>query len=226
MAEVLEQLQVNGTAFFPVGRGLWNDHDTTLSTKKVMVLGQDFGTVADMVGKVLPHGKEDVKGNPTWRNLLSLLERAGIEQEDCFYTNAIMGLRQTGKNTDTPTAFKHPEFMKGCRVFFLEQLKIQRPSLVLVLGFRPVEFLRHGLSSHLSKRWAVAKSITQMLADESQSVARGVQFEDIPDFSTNVVVLFHPSLRGVNIAKLSKREATNFDAHTEVNRIQSAYSSK
>lgn len=219
-----DTLQVTGCAFFPVGRGLWEDGDTSLSNKKVMVLGQDFGTVQDVREKVLPQGKESVTGNPTWRNLISVLQSAGIREEDCFFTNAIMGLRLDGKNTDTPSAFKHPAFLAACRAFFIEQLKAQKPKVILTLGFWPIHFLREGLSAKLTRRWGAFKKITPIVSAEEHSVIREVVFEAIPDYKTNIVALIHPSLRGVNWAKLSKQTHLNVNNDTESARIRSILS--
>jgi hypothetical protein len=41
--------EIEGIAFFPVGRGLYNFGDQNLSDKKVMILGQDFDTAENFL---------------------------------------------------------------------------------------------------------------------------------------------------------------------------------
>ncbi len=225
MVEVTSKMNVSGKAFFPVGRGLWKEEDEKLLGKTVMILGQDFDN-EDNIKPVLERGGEDVKINSTWRNLRAVLKKVEIPLDQCFFTNAVMGVRKENfKNTGPSSGFKNKDFLTGCRKFFIEQIKAQRPSLILVLGWYPVVFLNDiSISTALSQKWSTSKSITQVLADEDLSVVQNVQFEGIANFSTTIVVLFHPSLRGVNVAKLSKQEAANFNVNTEVNRIQSVYS--
>ena len=139
--------QVSGIAFFPVGRGLIKEKDTTISNKQVMILGQDFDTENNMK-KVYEAGEEDIKRNSTWRNLLEFLKDVGIDSETCFFTNAFPAARANGngeekkqKNTGRSPAFDSKEFVKDCQNFFQKQIKNQKPKLVVVLGIQVAKFL-------------------------------------------------------------------------------------
>lgn len=217
------QFRVEGKAFFPIGRGLLENGDETVSNKLVMILGQDFGTVEYFQQNVRQAGTENTTGNPTWNNLLTLLDASGIDHKSCFFTNAIMGLRKTGKNTDSPVAFKNPTFIAGCQQFFLAQIQVQRPRVILALGYWPAHFLSHNLSPMLTKYWGHFRSITPIVAEDSHAVVLRATFPDVPDYETNVVALFHPSMRGVNVSKLSKNIQYTFTPQTEADRIRRAF---
>ncbi len=136
----------SGTAFFPGGDGLLKDNDGKLVGEypmgKTMVLGQDFGTERDIEAakhKKLSSERED---SATWRNLLKLLLEAGIKPEDCFYTNALMGVRPASdaKNGKSP-GWADQNFVGKCTGFFHAQVSHQKPRTILALGSRVGDFL-------------------------------------------------------------------------------------
>src|ERR1035438_2412141 len=92
-----------GPAFFPEGLGLCESslHGGALPT--IMAIGHNFGC-ADYRTKIDSAGREDDKA--TWRNLDSLLVRAGSRPELCYRTNWFVGLLpgkgQTGKFLRSP----------------------------------------------------------------------------------------------------------------------------
>jgi hypothetical protein len=87
-----------GPAFFPEGLGLSEPslHGGVFPT--VMAIGHNFGG-SDYRAEIEVAGREDDKA--TWRNLDSLLVRAGSRPELCYRTNWFVGLlpgkQQTGK---------------------------------------------------------------------------------------------------------------------------------
>ena len=84
--------RIPGTAFFPGGYGLWRKTRGGLPPMpcgKVMVLGNNFDSECGY-GKSLQKGDE--LHTPTWQNLLQLFRSVGIRPEDCFFTNAYLGL--------------------------------------------------------------------------------------------------------------------------------------
>ena len=80
--------------FFPGASGHWQQ--AAHCSLKIMCIGQDFGHRQDYLDALA--GGESEKG-PTWRNLLGLLRRAGVDVESCFFTNALVGTRETESNT-------------------------------------------------------------------------------------------------------------------------------
>ena len=187
-----------GTAFFPGGAGLWmpdggGDPATDLPpmpTGGVMVLGHDFYSEAGFARFVARRG-ESTRG-PTWRNLLSLLGRAGVSPERCFFTNAYMGLRAGSANTGRFPGARDGGFVERCRAFLAEQLRAQMPGVVLTLGSH-VPAVISPLSPQL-RPWEDRKGIAQLDA-LGLPLVEGATFHGVAGLRTTVVALVHPSLR-------------------------------
>lgn len=116
--------------FFPLGSGILTQNSkidiAEINDCKVMVLGNDFGTV-DYVENDCPNNEEK-KTNPTLRNLFEL----DLDKDTTFFTNLYLGLRKEGKNTDPKTLTV--EYKKLCFAFFKIQLDFMNPQTVLCLG--------------------------------------------------------------------------------------------
>ena len=191
--------RITGTAFFPGGAGLWGvTKDAELPSfpeRGVMVLGHDFHS-EDAFRQSLEKGTE-VPGNPTWRNLLELLQDAEIKPEQCFFTNCYMGLRCGRGTTGRFPGSADAGFVNRCRSFLLRQISIQRPQVILTLGVWVPPFIAP-LSQHL-EQWAAASSLTAM--DEIGPVVREVVFRELDDHTCSVAALTHPSLRPANVRR-------------------------
>ena len=211
-ASMMPALQmIKGRAFFPGGSGVL-DNSMTVSDKPIMVLGQDFDTATHYEKSLL----DEKECNPTWTNLLNLLKQAGINQHQCFFTNAIMGVRATGKNTSKSPAFKAPDFLQACRQFFLDQLRVQQPKLVLVLGKMPAEFL--ATMAEDLRPWKKLQTITD-IDNADQQLVRDVTFTN--NIKTTLALLTHPSFRHLNIHK--RRYKTDFTgAEAELETLKEA----
>lgn len=155
------QERIRGIAFFPGGPGLWNvdrgsDVLPPMPIGKIMVLGQDFDKVSSYTRSLTNFG-EDIDG-PTWGPLRCLLRDVSIQPELCFFTNAYMGLglksRATGKFPGATDSFR-----KHCQAFLKEQIKVQKPRLILTLG-------NHVRESCQCSMWAWAKP---------KNLGRGIQ---------------------------------------------------
>lgn len=189
---------ITGTAFFPGGRGLWSDIDTTISNKKVLILGQDFDTLKNYE-KSREKGNERVTTNPTWKNLIAFLKTVNISPDECFFTNALMGARNSDKtNSGKNPAWDDAEYIAACREYFLLQLSICRPELILVLGKMPSIFVST-LAPDLAI-WEKERKFAQI--DAACEYSRtDVLFTN--GVKSNVVLLLHPSQRSLNIAHRS-----------------------
>lgn len=201
------------TAFFPGGSGLWhtppqkmlphslrpfhfffdNSEPPTMPKKKIMVLGNDFGLKDGYKrGWDNPYGNLKV---PTWRNLLKLLHCAGIKPKNCFFTNAYMGLRITGKRTGQAPGAKDPKFVDRCKSFFLEkQLPTQKPRLILVLGAEARKFIAE-LSPDDLAEWKDCKTFPALDDSDLGPVVKKVRFDGSK--SVTVVALVHPAGRNL-----------------------------
>lgn len=188
---------IPGVAFFPGGYGLWRPDVSqplpALPVGGVMVLGHDFHSVAGY-RESMKRGRES-ETQPTWRGLLSVFGRAGIDPAECFFTNVYMGLRAGRATTGRFPGASDAPFVDHCIDFLRVQLAEQRPSLVLTLGMNVPPLLAR-LSPDLED-WSAGSGIKHL--DEAGSVRTVVRFPEIPDFSTTAVALIHPSLRHASI---------------------------
>ena len=189
MSEAL--CEVAGLAFFPGGKGTY-DNSETISDKDIMVLGQDFGH-EKYYADVVKDGKESETGSKTWSNLLRILDELAIDRNNCFYTNAIMGVRRQGKMTGKSPAFKDERFVEECRRLLLKQIEIQKPKTIFVLGKETAHFLPP-LAEELQP-WKKLGSFSVIDNDGIHTIK--VKFSN--GVKCTAVLLTHPSYRHVNV---------------------------
>jgi len=184
---------------------------------RIMVLGHNFDSEKNYRIS-LNRKKENVSRNPTWKNLIGLLKEVGIAPEDVFFTNFFMGLITSDGNTGRFPGADDAAFVRRCRELFLQQVAIQRPAIILVLGIH-VPSLISDLSQQL-RPWANAKSFSQL--DPDFGIVKHVRFDGI-DHSTTVVALSHPSYRLLNVKH--RRYGTHEGPAAELNLLRDALSS-
>ena len=186
-----------GTAFFPGGYGLWNPSGSlplpAFPVEGVMVLGHDFHSEAGYNAS-FARGYESPT-QPTWRNLLPVLDRSGISPTECFFTNVFMGLRAGTATTGEFPGARNADFVDHCERFLWSQIRAQRPSLIVTLGIKAPEIL--GVLSPQLEAWSAGQGLKHL--DEVGPVQRDAQFKRIPAFSTVAVALVHPSLRSASV---------------------------
>ena len=183
-------------AFFPGGLGCSSRDGLTEAALegRVMFVGQDFGTLA-YVEDVLARGNGESTSNPTWRVLLTLLQASGIDPTQCFFTNALLGLRPGSSMTGTAPGWKDPALVDASRSLLLTQIRLVRPTAIFALGLPAARFIGTLAPSLVS--WATARSWSEL--DARHPVRHAV-----PGLGTNgetvaVGALLHPSLRGPNL---------------------------
>jgi hypothetical protein len=195
---------IAGTSFFPGGFGLWHPEGghplPAMPVGGVMVLGHDFHSEEGYKASLARGCERDTQ--PTWRNLLTLLERVEIPPARCFFTNVFMGLR-AGSGTTGPFPGRHDtEFVDRCRRFLAEQLDVQRPALILTLGTVAPRMLAH-LSSDLGD-WRAPGSLKAL--DAAGPVRRHVRFAEAGGLVASVVALTHPCFRHASVQHRSYGE--------------------
>ena len=152
-----------GQGFFPGGDGLWRDDPNSaamheLTTGGIMVLGNDFGCLdsedarSPGFNQCLPRGYENP---PTWTFFKELYGKS-VPKNECFFTNAYLGLRRCSKSTDPcpkkvkitglSPGLKDEKFLPFCQEFFECQLSILRPRVIICLGHEPRKFLAQFLA--------------------------------------------------------------------------------
>jgi uracil-DNA glycosylase len=187
--------RIEGMAFFPGGSGMAGP-DQVIRNKRIMILGQDQD---NETGYEKSLKKRDETYSPTWTNLDKLLGEAGIKMEQCFFTNFLMGVRKSGRNTGPSPGLSDSNFLEACSEMLEEQLRKQRPAAILCLGDIPVRLL--GLVSRRMLLATIgAQSIKDMDARKSQLLL-DVVFDAVPDLRADVCILVHPSFRWLNVRR-------------------------
>ena len=184
--------EITGKGFFPGAKGT-SDCSTSISNKKVMVLGQDQDNEA---GYQKSKNKGEETYSPTWKNLELVLSTAGIKLSDCFFTNCIMGVRVAEKNTGKSPALAYPDFIGECMTLLKEQISLQKPDLIICLGMIPIKLLGL-LSKYILARFITIESYSE-IDSYGLSLLRQFNFDNLGDFSTTVAVIVHPSFRHIN----------------------------
>lgn len=208
--------EITGLAFFPGGKGTF-DNGESLSKKTIMILGQDFDCETNYCLS-LRNGQEDINKNPTWRNLRKFLGDINKTPDDCFFTNAIMGIRNGSISTGKSPAFKDKKFIQECQRFFLYQIEIQKPKAIFVLGKYVAEFLafkseEFALTSMDLSGWEKIKSFAT-IDEQGNQIKKDIIFKN--GIKTNLVILTHPSYRHANIHRRSYNNLFGHEAEIKM----------
>jgi uracil-DNA glycosylase len=189
--------RIAGTAFFPGGFGLWNTQPHTLPPPVpvggVIIVGHNFESEAGF-HRSFQRAGENLK-SPTWRTLLAFLKQIGIPPEQCFFTNAYVGLLAGDRATGPFPGAQDRDFMCRCRTFLLKQLQLIQPRLILTLGTHVPRFLKP-----LSPELHVWPRLTtfRMLDERGVAMIYPCTFPGVLH-PVAVVALTHPALRPSNI---------------------------
>lgn len=185
--------RIEGTAFFPGGYGLWGTEPgkplPPMPIGKVMIIGHDFGTEKGYQNSLTQLG-ENLK-EPTWRNLLGILDSVPLTYSDCFFTNAYMGLRSGVRVMGRFPGARSRSFVEQCQKFLAYQITAQRPRLIITLGRYVPSFIAP-LSADL-EGWKRCESF-RMLDTQGPPVLANVKFDGNISVKATVVALTHPSL--------------------------------
>ena len=194
---------LSGTAFFPGGSGLWLGDSGSwytpsdrpdMPTGKVMILGHNFDSEAGYRETEAVAGQHELE-SATWWNLHPLLQSVDIQLEDCFFTNAFMGLKEGEDNTGEFPGVNDSGFVRRCQSFLDKQIEVQKPRLILALGSWVPWFIEP-LSSRL-KAWQGYETFKDL--DASGPLISDVRFKGTAEQPVTVVALLHPSMRNSNI---------------------------
>ncbi len=119
------------TGFFPGCKGLWL-HVPSDDFPSILVLGHDFSNVEYYEG-LLDGTNKDTDGS-TWLNLISIFSDAGIDFSKCFFSNVIMGLRDTPEMTGKHPGYNDKAFMQKNLEFLAFQIETIKPQLIITMG--------------------------------------------------------------------------------------------
>jgi hypothetical protein len=133
--------------------------------------------------------------SPTWRNLRVLLDQAAIDLDAVFLTNFIVGFRRQGFSTGPSPALASPAYLQASAQFFLYQLSIQRPRLIITLGVQPLVLL--GLVSEFVLYRTVSLATFDDVAERGLAYTANVVFEGVAG---------HHPYRGIDLPSLLSAE--------------------
>lgn len=192
--------RIQGIAFFPGGAGLWGAKPgrplPPMPIGGVMVLGHNFDSVAGFQHSLLHEG-ENLNG-PTWRAVLDLIDRAGIPREQCFFTNAYMGLIDGRSAVGKFPGASDAGFVRRCQDFLVKQISVQQPKVILTLGKEVLPLLA-AISPELHAKWAKVRTL--VAADRLHAALIHPCHFSGAQHPIAVVALTHPAFRHLNIAR-------------------------
>lgn len=122
-----------GLGVFPGGSGIvdWEPNDS--AGTRVMVIANDYYSLSGYERLRSARVGEN-KSDTFWRSLEHLLGDACVPLRSCFFTNAIMGLRCHDSVTGPSPGFRCPDFRTACTKFFVRQVEVVQPDVILALG--------------------------------------------------------------------------------------------
>lgn len=181
---------VDGTAFFPGGRGLWMDEDTDVFPS-ILVLGHDFSTEKWYL-RMLNGEVKDIS-SPTWINMIRLFLQANVDIRHCFFTNVFMGLRRTESMTGVFPGFRDKGFVERNVQFLSFQIEAVKPKVIVTLGKYAAEMLA-GLSPEDLSAWKGWRALKEKDVGLVPHVRLG-------NLTCACVALEHPSMRNSNVKR-------------------------
>jgi hypothetical protein len=95
----------------------------------IMFLGQDFGTLRQYPSREKAYEQDNV---PTWLWLARRIEKSGVPCERTFFTNALLGLRESGSTVGQNQARSNPRYASMCLEFLAYQIEVVNPRLIVI----------------------------------------------------------------------------------------------
>ncbi len=133
---------VDGTSFFPGGSGLWRGQanggplPTFFPERPVMFIGHNFDSQRAFQRSLQRRGEAQ---GQFWKFLLAMLEAAQLVPEDCFFTNALMGLKPGRATGPMPRV---PGYLDQCSMYLRKQTEIVQARCLVALGANAACFVR------------------------------------------------------------------------------------
>jgi uracil-DNA glycosylase family 4 len=159
--------------FFPLGLGILTENNKTnevpttdeIEPGGVMVLGNDFGTVRYVNSYVNnPDKKIGETDGKTIRNLLN--EEVGIDKNKTFFTNFYLGVRTHPNATMTKRVEElQDKYKEICYKFFLTQLNLLNPQIIICLGHDVKNALLESKESNSFIKWKPKSGSIKKLHD-------------------------------------------------------------
>ena len=175
-------------------------------------MGQDFGTLEYYERVRLGTGGESLSG-PTWKPLLALLDAVGVDRTECFFTNALLGLRATPPMTGPSPGWTDRDLVEASLQMLAHQIESLEPKVVLTLGLPAARALGRLAPDTLARwqsavRWADVDVAGPAHLDVKELTHGGG--------APSIGALVHPSYRGRNVRLRSFNEKHGEDAERDI----------
>lgn len=184
---------VAGQGFFPVVSGSFHcaNLHAPIAPRRLMFVGQDWGCSSNLAALALDPAA-DIKSG-TGRNLDDLLARASISKQDCFFTNALFGVRTSATNTGRSPAWGDTAFVDRCTEALLQQIRVVQPRTIVCLGRHAPRLLEKIIPA--CGDWRRAPSFAAI-----DQAGKGLIPLPVPILGVGTVALLvHPSFRHANV---------------------------
>jgi uracil-DNA glycosylase len=66
-----------------------------------------------------------------WKRTMDFLHEAGLDPERCFFTNALMGIKEGSATGEMPS---NSDYLSECEQYLFKQIEIVRPGGIISLG--------------------------------------------------------------------------------------------
>jgi len=204
-----EDYPVAGHGFFPVASGSFSIKrvDLEISPRKLMFVGQDWGCTGGLLAL-----QNDINADmisTTCRNLSTLLDHAGIPLDQCFFTNALFGVRSGNKSTGKSLGWECPKFIEQCKLALQAQVNAIEPRGVICLGRDAPDLLARMIEQ--CEPWKHASSFKQI--DDAKKAVINLAPTSGPIVAA---ILLHPSFRKPNAKHRNYMGANGHDAEVAI----------
>jgi hypothetical protein len=189
---IMASERIDETGFFPGNPGLWNVTPGRPLPRwpldGVMIVGHNYDCEESFRrAQRGPRPPEPERRWPSFRWLRLLLEKAEIQLEDCFYTNFFVGLKAGAQSTGPFPGRHDVEYVGRCCALLLDEIRLQRPTLLLTLGQAVLPFMA---KLEPLRAWSGDESL-HALDEHRTALLPSVQFKDCPH-PTTAIALTHP----------------------------------
>jgi Uracil DNA glycosylase superfamily len=132
---------IAGTACYPGGAGLWRGEANggplpeCFPQSPVMFVAHNFDSNR---GFALSFARRGEAGGEFWQRLLGMIAGAGLSPDECFFTNALMGLKPGRAEGDMPSVAGYKD---QCQHYLKQQVEIVKPRAVIALGVKAEKYV-------------------------------------------------------------------------------------
>ena len=178
---------VDGTAFFAAGPGLYCDQPPSIAglppfpVGKTVFVGNNLDAEVpyrERLASGVAHGDRS-QPMRIWQGLYQLLDAAGLDPRDCFFTSAYVGLIEGDKPTGRFPGASDSDFSAWCEDFLRLQIATMKPAVLATIGADARRFVAQ---------------LTPDLREWKRGSSQAVHDAEIDGHSLAAVALAHPSM--------------------------------